>query len=117
MFSQNSIYKFLFLSFTTLLCSCNKKEIDINDFHAFFGGEVINPKSSYILFCKDNKIIDTLYIDNFNKFSKKFDSLTPGMYIIKHAENIKYVYFDKNDSLNVRINTRDFEHASSFFGT
>lgn len=117
MFSQNSFYKCLFLSITTLLCSCNKKTVDKNDFHAYFGGEIINPKASYILFCKDNKVIDTLHINSLNQFSKKFDSLTPGMYIIKHGDKIKYVFFDKNDSLNIRINTKDFEHASSFFGT
>lgn len=117
MFGQNSIYKCLFLSITTLLCSCSKKEIDKNDFHAYFGGEIFNPKAPYILFCKDNEVIDTLHIDNSNKFSKKFDSLTPGMYIIKHGDKTKYVFFDKNDSLNLRINTKDFEHASSFFGT
>lgn len=117
MFGQNSIYKCLFLSIATLFCSCNKKVIDKNDYHAYFGGEIINPKASYILFCKDNKVIDTLFIDSSNKFTKRFDSLTPGMYIIKHGDKTKYVFFDKNDSLNLRINTKDFEHASSFYGT
>jgi len=88
----------------------------MNDFSAYFGGEIINSKSQYILFCKDNNVIDTIYIDKNNKFSKKFDSIVPGMYIIKHSDKTKYVFFDKNDSLNLRINTKDFEHASSFYG-
>lgn len=117
MFTPKFIYNSLFLSVLFLSVSCNKKEIDTNDYHAYFGGEIIDAKSQYILFCKDNRVIDTLYIDKQNKFAKKFDSLTPGMYIIKHSDKSKYVFFDKNDSLSVRINTKDFEHASSFFGT
>ena len=117
MLSQHTIFKCLVLSLSSVFFSCSKKEINKNDFSAYFGGEIIEPKEQYILFCKDNKVIDTLEIDSNNRFSKKFDSLTPGMYIIKHSDKTKYVYFDKNDSLNLRINTRDFEHASSFFGT
>lgn len=116
MFLKNCFFNCLIFSFATLTISCNHKEIDPNDYSAYFSGEVINPKAQFMLFCKDNEIIDTLYIDKYNKFAKKFDSLTPGMYIIKHNDKTKYVFFDKNDSLNLRINTKDFEHASSFFG-
>lgn len=112
----NCIYKYLFFSLSTVFFSCDKKLVDPSDFSAYFSGEILNPRSEYILFCKDNQIVDTLYIDKQNRFSKKFDSLTPGMYILKHTNHTKYVFFDKNDSLNVRINTKDFEHASSFYG-
>lgn len=117
MFPKNCFYKYFLFSLATLTLSCNKKEIDTNDFSAYFGGEVINPRAQYLLFFKDNNVVDTLFIDKNNKFSIKFDSLTPGMYIIKHSDKTKYVFFDKNDSLNLRINTKDFEHASSFYGT
>jgi len=111
-----SIPKYLLAIFPFLFFSCDRREISENDFSAYFGGEIINPKAQYILFCKDNQILDTIYIDNNNKFTKKFDSLIPGMYILKHNENTKYVFFDKNDSLNVRINTNDYSHLSSFYG-
>jgi len=116
MFTIKQITKYLIASFSILFFSCNKKVIDKDNFSAYFGGEIINPKAQFILFCKDNKVLDTLFLDNNNRFSKKFDSLTPGMYIIKHNNNIKYAFFDKNDSLVVRVNTKDFEHASSFYG-
>lgn len=116
MFLKKPTYKLIYFAFSIILFSCNDKKKDKNDFSAYFGGEIMNPKSQYLLFCRDNKVIDTLYIDENNKFSKKFDSLTPGMYILKHSNNTKYVFFDKNDSLNLRINTKDFEHASSFYG-
>lgn len=116
MFLKKTTYKLIYFAFSIILFSCNDKKKDKNDFSAYFGGEIINPKSQYLLFCRDNKVIDTLYIDENNKFLKKFDSLTPGMYILKNSNNTKYVFFDKNDSLNLRINTKDFEHASSFYG-
>ena len=98
------------------LCSCESKKNDPTDQSAYFGGKINQPKSNYVLFCKDNTVMDTLYLNDDNEFGKKFDFLNPGMYIIKYGNNNKYVYFDKNDSLYLRINTQDFENLSSFYG-
>lgn len=97
------------------LTSCNKK-FESDNYSAYFGGEVINPLSRYVLFCKDNKVIDTLTLDDKNRFFKKFDSLTPGMYTFRHDPEYQYVYFDKNDSLMVRINSGDFDNSIVFCG-
>src|SRR5690606_41428240 len=64
-------------------------------------------------FCRDNKVIDTITLDENNRFFIKFDSLTPGMYSFKHEPYYQYVYFDKNDSLMVNIDTRHFEDRKS----
>lgn len=85
-------------------------------FTAYFGGEVINPSNPYVLFMKDNEVIDTLKLDEKNRFFKKFDSLTPGLYTFKHDPEYQYIYFDKNDSLMVRINTNDFDESIVFCG-
>lgn len=82
---------------------------------AYFGGEIINPKSDYILFLKDETILDTIFIDKNNRFFKKFDSLAPGLYTFQHSE-FQYVYFDKNDSLMIRLNSNDFDSSLSFCG-
>ncbi len=103
------------LSLLTLFCAC-KKSFDANDYSAYFQGEIINPQENYVLFCKDNEVLDTLYLDQNNRFFKKFDSLAPGMYIYKHNPEYQYVFFDKNDSLNLRLNTRDFDHSIIFSG-
>ncbi len=105
---------FYFLLF--FMFSCNKKKVEVNNLSAYFGGEIANAKANYLLLYKNDKIIDTLYLDKYNKFGKKFNFLSPGMYIIKHGTLTKYVYFDKNDSLHLHINTKDFENASSFYG-
>lgn len=117
MIPNNKFYSLLLIPSMIAMFSCQKKANSTNDMSAYFGGKISHAKSSYVLFCKDNNVIDTLFLDNNNEFGKKFESLQPGMYIIKYGNNTKYVYFDKNDSLHLRINSKDFENLSSFYGT
>lgn len=109
---------FSIVSAATLLgfFSCQSKKDDPTNRSAYFGGKINLPKSNYVLFCKDNAVIDTLFLNDANEFGKRFELLNPGMYIIKHGSSNKYVYFDKNDSIFLRINTQDFENKSSFYG-
>lgn len=112
---HNRTLLLLLLPAISLVTSCQKK-FDPKDYKAYFQGEIINPTSNYVLFCKDNEVIDTLFLDANNKFYKKFDSLTPGMYIYKHNPEFQYVYFDKNDSITLRLNSKDFDHSIIFSG-
>ena len=68
------------------------------------------------MFCKDSKVLDTIILNPDNTFFKKFDSLTPGLYSFKHEPEYQYIYFDKNDSLMVRVNTQDFDESITFCG-
>lgn len=97
------------------LCSCNKEFKDDN-YTAYFGGEIINPNNRYVLLLKDNEVIDSLLLDDKNRFFKKFDSLAPGMYTFRHEPEYQYVYFDKNDSIMLRLNTREFDNSLVFCG-
>jgi hypothetical protein len=101
----------LFAVFT----SCNK-EFKANNYTAYFGGEVTNPTSPYVLLYNDSGVSDTLMLDKSNRFFIKFDSLAPGLYTFKHDPEYQYVYFDKNDSLMVTINPRDFDNSIVFSG-
>lgn len=97
------------------LCSCSEK-YGAKNFTAHFGGEVQNPQNTYVLLYKDTKIIDTLKLDENNRFFKKFDSLAPGLYSFVHEPEYQYVYFEKNDSLLVSINSQDFDESIVFSG-
>ena len=97
------------------LVSCNK-EFDNDNYTAYFGGKVVNPNNRYVLFCKDSKVLDTIVLNPDNTFFKKFDSLTPGMYSFKHEPEYQYVYFDKNDSLMIRVNSQEFDESVTFCG-
>ncbi|WP_306350436.1 TlpA family protein disulfide reductase [Flavobacterium sp. '19STA2R22 D10 B1'] len=106
---------FLSSSLILLLSSCSKNFKD-DDFTAYFGGEVTNPRNTYVLLYKDSKLIDTLELNKENRFFVKFDSLTPGLYTFKHEPEYQYVYFDKNDSIMVHINANDFDESIIFCG-
>jgi peroxiredoxin len=105
----------LLIPLIALLSSC-KNEFKGSDYVAYFGGEIVNPNSPYVLFCKDNEVIDSIKLDKNNRFFVQFDSLAPGLYSFKHEPEYQYVYFDKNDSLMVRVNTRDFDNSVVFCG-
>ena len=87
-----------------------------SDYVAYFGGEIVNPSSPYVFFCRDNEVIDTLKIDKNNRFFIQFDSLAPGLYTFKHEPEYQYVYFDKNDSIMVTLNSKDFDGSLVFCG-
>ena len=116
------MHKFTFIKILGLLfpiivlfCSC-KNESKSSDYVAYFGGEVINPNNSFVLFCKDNEVIDTLKLDKNNRFFMQFDSLAPGLYSFKHEPEYQYIYFDKNDSIMVRLNSKDFDESIVYCG-
>jgi peroxiredoxin len=100
------------LSALMLFASCSNNE----DYSACFGGQVSNPRVPYIIFSKNNKVIDTIHLDKNNRFFVKFDSLTPGMYSFSHEPDYQYVYFDRNDSIQVSFNSNDFDRSVVFSG-
>ena len=106
-----------YFCFTTILASlisCNSNKE--GEYVAYFGGEIISPNNPYVLFCKDNEVIDSIKLDDNNRFFIKFDSLAPGLYSFKHEPEYQYVFFDKNDSIMVRVNSRDFDNSVAFCG-
>jgi hypothetical protein len=99
----------------TTLISCKDGMIGGNHI-AYFGGEIENPKNNFVVFMKNDKVIDTFYLDKDNRFFHKFDSLSPGLYSFKHDPEYQYVFFDKNDSIMVRLNSNDFDNTLMFCG-
>lgn len=97
-----------------LLTSCGNPSSDNHS--AYFGGEIINPKDKWVLLYYGDELIDSIPLDGNNRFFKKFDSLASGLYTFKHEPEYQYVYFDKNDSLMVRVNTIDFDESLVFCG-
>ncbi|HUH51194.1 MAG TPA: hypothetical protein VLZ11_03780 [Flavobacterium sp.] len=106
------LYFFLALGLTFNSCYDSKAD----DYSAYFGGEVVNPKNKWMLFYKGDQLLDSIPLDKDNRFFKKFDSLTPGLYSFKHEPEFQYVYFDKNDSIMVRLNTYNFDESVVFCG-
>lgn len=116
---QMNIQKTVAIAFIVpllVLCNSCNKQFKADNFTAYFGGEVTNPTNPYVLFYNNSGIADTLRLDKDNRFFIKFDSLPPGLYTFKHEPEYQYVYFDKNDSLMVTINSQDFDNSIVFSG-
>ena len=114
---KNYLLNILPLSFLclTTFTSC-EKVFEEDNYVAYFGGEIINPQSNEVLFLKNGKVLDTIYLDEKNRFLHKFDSLAPGLYTFQHLPEYQYIYFDKNDSLMIRLNSFDFDNSLAFCG-
>lgn len=112
---KETVFLFFASSLIVLLSSCNKG-FKSDNYTAYFGGEVVNPTNPYVLFSNNLGVIDSVKLDSDNRFFIKFDSLTPGMYSFKNEPEYQYVYFDKNDSIMVHINAKDFDNSLVFCG-
>jgi hypothetical protein len=97
-----------------LIFSCNSSKN--KDVTTYFGGQIINPKSNFVLFLKDDKIIDTLTLDSNNRFINAYKSLSEGLYTFKHGIEFQYVYLEPKDSILIRLNTWDFDESIVFSG-
>ncbi len=106
-------YHILLLLLLIFITSC-EKYIPSNKF--FFGGQIVNPSSTYVTLYKDNKKIDSLTLNNNYRFFKYYDSLESGIYKIEHIPEYKSVFLEKGDSIWVRINASSFDESIVFSG-
>ena len=115
---MKNLIKITFLAF--IFVGCNKYA-DKEDTSTYFGGQIVNPKGKFITLIKGEKTIDTIYIKKDNTFSKRFDSISEGLYSFRHGSlsegyEFQYVYFEPKDSIVVRLNTWDFDESLVFSG-
>lgn len=97
-----------------MVTSCNTGR-NLNSM-AYFGGQIVNPKSTKVYFIKNGKNIDSAKLNKDNKFLLKLKNLKPGLYSFKHGNEYQYVFFNTNDSIIIRLNTWDFDESLVFSG-
>lgn len=97
-----------------LIFSC--KPAIIENTATYFGGEIVNPRSNFVLLLKDEKVIDTLLLDKNNRFIAELPSLDEGLYTFKHGLEFQYIYLEPTDSVLVRLNAWDFDESIVFSG-
>jgi hypothetical protein len=109
-----NIYNYIVLSFLglTLLGCITTKENSIT----FFGGKIINPKTKFVVLYANDKVIDTLLLNDRNKFLGTYDNLDEGLYYFLHGNENQYIYLEPRDSLMLRLNTWDFDESIVFAG-
>jgi len=104
---------FLVFIFTTLL-GCNTKDNSCGQ--AYFGGEIINPNSDFLVLYNSVAPIDTLYLDENDRFIHKIENLNAGLHSFTHGGKYQVIILEPNDSLLLRLNTIDFEESIVFTG-
>lgn len=108
------IRSLLVVLFCIAIISCNQNE-NRNSEVTWIGGEIVNPKLGYVIFLKDNKVLDTVYLDEHNFFLYEANSITDGLYSFRHYE-YQIIYLEPGDSLMLRVNTVDFDESLAFSG-
>ncbi len=107
-------YYFFFLIIASVFFnSCYKK---VANSRVFFGGQIINPSSNYLILYKNNITIDCLLLDSNNSFKRSFNYLEPGIYKIEHIPEYQTVLLEPGDSIWARVNSLDFKKSITFSG-
>ncbi len=105
--------KYYYLIFISILFSCDNI---YKNKSTFVGGNIINPSSKFVLIYKNEEMIDTIFLDEENKFSKRFFDLSPGVYKLEHPPKNESIFIEHGDSIWTRVNTADFNASISFSG-
>ncbi|MCF8272729.1 MAG: thioredoxin family protein [Flavobacteriaceae bacterium] len=103
----------LLIALSIFACKNDKK--NANDY-AYLGGEIINPSTNFVVILKSESVIDTIKLDNHNRFIYKINDLNPGFYTFKHGSEIQMVLLEPNDSIMLRLNTLDFDESLVYSG-
>lgn len=83
----------------------------------YFGGEIVNPTSDYVVLFKHDVVIDSAKLDQNNRFSFRLENVEEGLHHFDHAPELQYVYFEKGDSILARLNTVAFDESLVFSGS
>ena len=105
--------RFLFLA-CCLLLSCTTS-VDMPT-SAFFGGQIIHPSSDYISLYKYGQRIDSLGLNEKNRFSRQYDSIDFGLFKMEHLPENQMVLIEAGDSIWSYANMADFNASLVFSG-
>ncbi|MEN3322142.1 hypothetical protein VP395_00245 [Mariniflexile soesokkakense] len=108
--------RFLSLLIILTLLSCKNDGNNSEDNYAYLGGEIMNPNSDFVVVSKSDMVLDTIKLDNRNRFLYKVNNLKEGLYTFYHGGEIQMVLLEPKDSLLFRLNTLEFDESLVFTG-
>ena len=106
--------KTLLLLFVLLIYGCGSSEKESSEVH--FAGEIVNPTSEYVVLYKGDTALDSVALDDNNRFSLELDSVQEGLHYFYHYPELQYVFLENGDSLQIRLNTYYFDESLVFSG-
>lgn len=100
-----------------LICfGCSKPKKASDKDVAYFGGEIINPSDEYVLLYHKDELIDSIKLDENNRFLVKLKNHKNGLYKFFHNPEHQYINLEKGDSLLLRLNTLAFDESLFYSG-
>lgn len=81
-----------------------------------FAGEIVNPTSEYVVLYKGEEVIDSARLDENNRFHLRLDSISEGLHHFYHHPEFQYMFLEAGDSIQIRLNTIDFDESLIFSG-
>jgi len=115
MYFPKTKYLLFFCILLIYACSCSSPKKKKREY-TYFGGEIVNPNTDYIVLTKDNDISDTIYLNKKNQFLHKFEDFEEGLYSFKHNPENQLIILEKGDSILIRLNTLEFDESLVFTG-
>ncbi len=108
-------YLFLILLSCALLSSgCKSDSPESNS--VYVGGQINNPETDFVVLSKENKTIDTLFLNEKNQFGKSYENMEGGIYTFKHPPESQIMYMEPGDSIMIYLNTLSFDESLNFSG-
>lgn len=105
----------LLLTFILIIfISCGSDD-KINETGAWIGGEIVNPNTNHIILTKNEKLVDTIKLNENNRFLYYIENVEKGIYNFVHNE-YQMIYLEPGDSLMLRLNTIEFDKSLAFTG-
>jgi len=105
----------MLLVMSSVFIGC-KKDFTESNGYAYLGGEIINPNSDYVVISSGERVIDTIKLDNNNRFLYEMTELESGLYTFTHSPENQIVLLETGDSLHFRLNTMEFDESLVFTG-
>ncbi len=109
---MNRLLLFSILGFLIGACQLEQG----NSKRVIFAGEIVNPTSDQVVLFKGEQVLDTAKLDENNRFIFRLDSVAEGLHHFVHRPESQYVYLEQGDSLQIRLNTSDFDESLVFSG-
>lgn len=104
----------LLLCLFLIISACNSSD-DLPN-HAYIGGEILNPTTDHVVIKRNGKVLDTMLLNEKNRFNYKIENVEKGLYLLQHKPETQNIYISPGDSLLLRVNTLAFDESLHFSG-
>jgi hypothetical protein len=112
--SRYALPALAFIGFSFFISGCQNFNPTVS--YAYVGGEIVNPTIDHVIIKHKGFILDTIKLDEKNRFSYKIENAEEGLYILQHKPEVQNIYISPGDSLLLRANTMAFDESLHFSG-